>query len=70
MEWKTIETAPKNGQEILVIYMRQMGVMKLVNWNKIHKYWESKGEPSLGLENNATHWMPLPPAPNNSSKTK
>lgn len=55
--------AIKDGVEILVIYMRQGGVKELVSWNKIHKYWQSKGEICLGLENNATHWMPLPKPP-------
>lgn len=61
--WQPIETAPKDGKEILVIYCRQMNCMQLVSFNKTHKYWQSKGRPELGLENNATHWMPLPEPP-------
>lgn len=59
MDWKPIETAPKDGQEILVAYGHQNFVKQLVYYDTIHHYWKSKGKPELGLENNATHWAPL-----------
>jgi len=61
--WQDISSAPRDGTEILVAYARCGFVKKLVYFDKIHKYWKSKGEPELGLETNATHWMPLPSAP-------
>ena len=66
--WRPIKTAPKDGQEIVVAYARQGFVKKLVCWNKLWKHWQCKGDVDLGLENNATHWMPLPPPPNSPSK--
>lgn len=61
--WQPIETAPKDGIEILVAYARCGFVKKLVYFDRIHNYWKSKGEPEMGLESNATHWMPLPAPP-------
>lgn len=57
MKWKTIETAPKDGKEILVCDTRQMGVKQLVNYNRIHKYWQSKGVSDLPFH--WTHWTPI-----------
>lgn len=64
MSWQSIETAPKDGSEFLVVYGRQGNVMKLVRMNRMHGFFTSKGVPELGLMNNATHWMPLPTPPN------
>jgi len=54
--WRDISEIPKTGEEVLVCFTKQRNVKKLVRWNKIHKYWESKGKIELGLESNATHW--------------
>lgn len=62
-EWKPIETAPKDGSEFIASYGRQGGVKKLVRWNPIHGFWESKGDFVGGFEANATHWLPIPTAP-------
>jgi len=59
MKWRPIETAPKNGQEILVCNMKQGGVMHLVYWAQ--GYWQNKGSARVCLQN--THWMPLPDKP-------
>lgn len=58
--WLPIETAPKDGTEILVTYGKQGFVMQLVRFDRTFNYWKSKGEAELGLENNATHWIPIP----------
>ncbi len=58
-EWKSFETAPKD-REILVIYPNQGNVKCLVNWDVIHKTWESKGEPKPGLENQGCLWIDTP----------
>ncbi len=62
-EWQAMETAPKSGTEILVCYKNQGNVMQLVSFDRVYSLWKSKGEPVFGLEQNATHWMPLPDAP-------
>ena len=61
--WMPISEAPKDGTEFLAIWGRQNNVMQVVQWNHIHKFWQSKGEPLLGFLSNATGWHPLPPVP-------
>lgn len=62
--WQPIETAPKDGSRIVVGYGRQSGFpMQIVFYNRIHGFWSHYGNAELGLEANATHWMPLPQPP-------
>lgn len=64
MSWKPIETAPKDGSRIIVGYGHQCGFpIKIVFYNKTNKFWSHYGKPELGLESNATHWMPAPAPP-------
>ena len=65
--WQKIETAPKDGTEFLVCYGRQQNVMELIYYNRIHRFWASKGKPVLGFVESATHWMPLPPPPTDTA---
>jgi hypothetical protein len=80
MEWKTIETAPKDGTRILVY---QDGEMEVADWYT-HKYPATYTERPDGLyEKNETegsswwnanecqhptHWMPLPAPPLTTAK--
>lgn len=65
-EWKPISSAPKDGSTIVVGFAHQSGFpVKVVWWSRLHKVWKHYGEWQPGLENNATHWMPLPPKPIN-----
>jgi hypothetical protein len=59
--WQSIETAPKDGQEIIVAYGHQNFVKDIVRFDRLRGFWVSKGEPRLGLQNNATHWIAIPP---------
>ena len=69
-EWQPIETAPKDGSVIVVGYGRQGNFpVKVVYWKELHKIWMHYGEWEPGLENNATHWMPLPKAPANGASS-
>lgn len=54
--WRPIADIPKTGEEVLVVYTKSGNVKKLVRWNRVHEYWESKGKPVLGLEQNADYW--------------
>ena len=64
INWQPIETAPKDGRTIVVCYGMQSNIpVKVVHFNNIHKFWSHYGEADLSLETNATHWMPLPPPP-------
>lgn len=59
-QWQPIETAPKDGTEI-IIYFKSNKKSFIVTWNYCGAYWmlfdtkEKTGTPS--------HWMPLPAAP-------
>jgi hypothetical protein len=70
-EWKPIETAPKDGSEVLVMYMHietqivHNAFYALTDWDDIDIGWWSydKSEVSrIKLDDwmEPTHWMPLP----------
>lgn len=63
MDWQPIETAPKDGTNILVC---AEDVMSTVKWDDFFKEWalvvsgsQSEDDEFYG----PTHWMPLPPPP-------
>lgn len=58
--WKSWDSAPKNGDEILVRYPRQGNVKILARYSAIHDYWSSKGEPVLGIDNQECEWCAVP----------
>lgn len=63
-KWRPIETAPKNGERIIVGYGRQSGFpVKVVRFNTTHNHWMHYGDADIWVERDATHWMPLPPTP-------
>lgn len=61
--WQLFNSAPEDGTEILVVFPQQGNVMLLVNYNRIHGYWESKGKPKIGLEHQGCLWQHKPTAP-------
>lgn len=58
MRWRPIETAPKDGTEILA-FCPKAGT-HCVFWES--GYWREKAS-FLGLRNEPTHWIPLPAPP-------
>lgn len=59
-EWRTIESAPKDGTEVLIWDGASMVVAMwrpnlLIPWRGTYGDGDAAWEP--------THWMPLPPAP-------
>jgi hypothetical protein len=54
--WRPMDTIPKTGEEVLVVYTKQGNVKRLVVWDELHGYWVSGGKPVLGLEANADYW--------------
>jgi len=67
MNWQPIETAPKDGTEILV-WCAQFKCAVVVAWTV--SVWVPCGGAWVGEENRsdttewpATHWMPLPEPP-------
>lgn len=82
-EWRTIDSAPKDGTQILVARAGEeigMGAVEIVDWCVMENWhWEQVGDdlyrkvqdaPSEfwnGNGHRATHWMPLPAAPSPSA---
>lgn len=65
MKWQPIETAPKDGSEVL-IYGDLGGRVKVCWWNGAHWQWEYDNDVTYGQaiqSEYATHWMPLPAPP-------
>ena len=63
-EWRPIETAPKDGTEFLSIYgLDDDGTYWIIYWNGAFFECVSSGHEI----SHATHWMPLPAAPNTAS---
>lgn len=56
-QWHTMETAPKDGTEVLVF--SNIGLMVSFYFKGM---WREKAN-MLGLRKDPTHWMPLPKAP-------
>ena len=60
--WQPIETAPKDGETILIygafyddVALRDV---RFAYWEEVTQAWEIEGEEII-----ATHWMPLPEGP-------
>lgn len=66
MEWKPIETAPKDGTWILAINVETNRTRQhVVHYSERHgnKFpWVTDSAP-MSFVAGITHWMPLPPAP-------
>lgn len=68
--WKTIDTAPKDGTEILIfVPMEYTGGKKRLGYG-VAKYdysnkfsWSIPLNYAQNIEGEPTHWMPLPPPP-------
>jgi len=70
-EWATIETAPKDGQD-LILYMPWTGFVRTgryrVRGNNAG-YWSADFGKTKARIGEPTHWMPLPPPPETRSMT-
>jgi len=70
-KWKSIETAPKNREVILLGFAKLIGTIREEDrrvyegwWNHIQNTWTSTN--GFVILSDATHWMPLPDAPKES----
>ena len=60
-EWQPIETAPKDGRELILLLTPS-------NWPQVaysNTWWQG----GFSVENKPTHWMPLPKAPANTASS-
>jgi hypothetical protein len=61
MEWQPIDTAPKDGELILLFSPKGRGYLIDIG----HWWFRDKWERELGgAKLNPTHWIPLPKPPN------
>ena len=58
--WRPLDSAPRDGTEFVVRYTLQGNVKRLIRWNTLHGFWESKGEAAVALEQQKVEWAPLP----------
>jgi hypothetical protein len=75
-QWQPIETAPKDGTNIMV-YCPRLGVCCPATWNddkyakKRRPYWTHWGQSIWGVslvrEDQPTRWMPMPQPPENAA---
>jgi hypothetical protein len=63
--WKPIDTAPKDGSEVLLLYYHVSGHRYIVlgTWYDDGPYWVIDGDRELEEAGEATHWMLLPAIP-------
>jgi hypothetical protein len=59
--WLPIETAPKDGERILVAWL---GIVEIAIWNIEQKSWQEWPDGDFVCDTDEiTHWMPLPNLP-------
>ena len=66
IEWQPIETAPKDGTDILVMTGETMHVVRWINIHGDFDYWavdDNKHGPFTLRGKAPTNWMPLPDPP-------
>lgn len=64
MRWQPIETAPKDGTSMLLCRWddNEQDVLPIVSgfWSRLSEVWFAE---MVGRNVTPTHWMPLPPPP-------
>lgn len=66
MEWQSIETAPKDGTQVLARVKMDSypAETRIICYYPSKYFWSCEAGPFEGEDDyEPTHWMPLPPAP-------
>ena len=58
MKWQPIETAPKDGSDVLLYRPGWAIMMAVCWWDSMHKIWKPVCSQSEFID--ATHWKPWP----------
>jgi hypothetical protein len=62
--WRTIESAPMDGTDILVAFDPSVGWQQIVTWREKKSGWRwTDAYTRKSIYNTPTHWQPLPPPP-------
>ena len=64
-EWQPIETAPRDGSEIIVL---DDGAVRSAVWSDTINKFTGDGGNVFNWCERPTHWMPLPSPPTSASK--
>ena len=64
-EWMPIETAPKDGTDVLLFTKEGIiqGYFTYFEWDQTVVYATYDGSGCVAFYREPTHWMPLPPPP-------
>ncbi len=73
-EWQPIDTAPKDGTEVLLFIPNWNNDVKIGNWcdtveldygkvRRDRKYWYAGHSYGMAPDPKPTHWMPIPKSP-------
>lgn len=63
MEWKTIDSAPRDGTPVLINVKTIKGICIYVAWHKNGQWIVFDTGQGQSASVDATHWMPLPAPP-------
>ena len=69
--WQDIETAPKDGTNILLFvpYGNQVLISRWTRFSQMQGQWAWSDFKTGPLPYDPTHWMPLPPPPGGGGET-
>lgn len=54
MKWQPIETAPKDGRQLLILQESRFRPLVVVSWDKVYDMWVEFGNPN---PEEPTHWV-------------
>lgn len=63
--WRPIETAPKDGTDILLFYREGIQVG---GWDALWHWMADVGDGCTTISGQPTHWLPLPPPPSGDGR--
>lgn len=68
--WKTIDTVPRDGMEVMIYLGTPYNQVRLAHWFEAWGNWQEGPDPDPAMDNYCgigsgvpTHWMPLPSPP-------
>lgn len=69
--WQPIETAPRDGEVVLIFTPRTYPRVTAGHWRDdlAMVHWQAHGH-RWHLDEDVTHWRPLPPAPHQATSTE